>query len=104
MNNNSFGLSAETLAAIVKVVASVGNVQRALIYGSRAKGTFRPNSDVDIMLEGDALTISDLSLVEERLDDLLLPWRFDVCARNRVSNEALIKEVDTWGRVVYAKQ
>lgn len=61
MNNNSFGLSAETLAAIVKVVASVGNVQRALIYGSRAKGTFRPNSDVDIMLEGDALTISDLS-------------------------------------------
>ena len=104
MINNDFGLSAETLAAIVAVVASVGNVQRALIYGSRAKGTFRPNSDIDIMLEGDALTISDLSLVEERLDDLLLPWRFDVCARNRVSNEALIKEVDEWGKVVYEKQ
>lgn len=79
------------------------NVQRALIYGSRAKGNFRSNSDIDIMVEGELLTIGDLSMIDARLDDLLLPWQIDLCARNRVGNKGLLDEVDKWGVVVYQR-
>lgn len=98
-----FGLGADNLRAIVTVLSSVKNVQRALIYGSRAKGNFRSNSDIDIMVEGERLTIGDLSMIDARLDDLLLPWQIDLCARNRVGNKALLDEVDKWGVVVYQR-
>ena len=81
-----FGLGVDNLRAIVAVLSSVKNVQRALIYGSRAKGNFRSNSDIDIMVEGELLTIGDMSMIDARLDDLLLPWQIDLCARNRVFN------------------
>lgn len=98
-----FGLGVDNLRAIVAVLSSVKNVQRALIYGSRAKGNFRSNSDIDIIVEGERLTIGDLSMIDARLDDLLLPWQIDLCARNRVGNKALLDEVDKWGVVVYQR-
>ena len=89
------------LNAIINVVASVDNVQRAVVYGSRAKGNYRPNSDIDIMLFGDSLTFSDIATVADRLDDLLLPWQIDITARNRVFNSDFIEQVDRYGKVIF---
>lgn len=98
---NDFGLPTGDLNAIINVVASVDNVQRAVVYGSRAKGNYRPNSDIDIMLFGDSLTFSDIVTVADRLDDLLLPWQIDITARNRVFNSDFIEQVDRYGKVIF---
>lgn len=98
---NDFGLPTGDLNAIINVVASVDNVQRAVVYGSRAKGNYRPNSDIDIMLFGDSLTFSDITTVADRLDDLLLPWQIDITARNRVFNSDFIEQVDRYGKVIF---
>lgn len=98
---NDFGLPTGDLNAIINVVASVDNVQRAVVYGSRAKGIYRPNSDIDIMLFGDSLTFSDIATVADRLDDLLLPWQIDITARNRVFNSDFIEQVDRYGKVIF---
>ena len=98
---NDFGLPTGDLNAIINVVASVDNVQRAVVYGSRAKGNYRPNSDIDIMLFGDSLTFSDIAIVADRLDDLLLPWQIDITARNRVFNSDFIEQVDRYGKVIF---
>lgn len=98
---NDFGLPTGDLNAIINVVASVDNVQRAVVYGSRAKGNYRPNSDIDIMLFGDSLTFSDIATVADRLDDLLLPWQIDITARNRVFNSDFIEQVDCYDKVIF---
>ena len=59
--------------------------------------------DFDVLVEIRKLTIDDLSMIDARLDDLLLPWQIDLCARNRVGNKALLDEVDKWGVVVYQR-
>lgn len=100
---NTFGLSDSVLSAITNAIASVGNVSRALIYGSRAKGTYRANSDIDITLEGEALTLTDLATLDERLDDLLLPWQIDLSIKARITNTALLEEIERWGKVVFER-
>lgn len=102
--NNTFGLSDSVLSSIVSVIASVENVNRALIYGSRAKGNYRDNSDIDITLEGKNLTVSDLAILDERLDDLLLPWQIDLSIKARITNEALLDEIERWGKVVFERK
>lgn len=101
--NNTFGLSDSVLSSIVNAIASVRNVSRAIIYGSRAKGNYRDNSDIDITLEGKDLTITDLAALDERLDDLLLPWQIDLSIRARITNTALLDEIERWGKVVFER-
>ena len=44
------GLSATVVAAINRVLARCPEVERAVLYGSRAKGNFKPGSDIDLTL------------------------------------------------------
>ena len=101
--NNTFGLSASVMSSIVGAIASIENVSRALIYGSRAKGNYRDNSDIDITLEGKNLTVSDLATLDERLDNLLLPWQIDLSIKSRITNVALLDEIERWGKVVFER-
>lgn len=100
---DEFGLPDGVLSSIAGVIASIGSVKRAAIYGSRAKGSYRPNSDIDIMLYGDSITLSDLANIDCRLDDLLLPWQIDLTARCRVSSPTLLDEVDRWGKTFFKR-
>lgn len=51
------GLTDEDREGIQSVLATCPKVQKAILFGSRAMGTFRSASDVDIALEGEGLTL-----------------------------------------------
>ena len=46
----SFGLPGRSLCTLLRILASQGAVEQAIVYGSRAKGNFRPGSDIDLTL------------------------------------------------------
>ncbi len=73
-----YGLSNRTLQKIQSVLSHYPQVERAILYGSRATGTYRNGSDIDLTLYGDALTHSILSRIDTELDDLLLPYTIDL--------------------------
>lgn len=98
-----FGLDDNTVAMIRNALASIPHIERAIIYGSRAKGNYRPNSDIDLTLVGDGITLSDLSRLDLALDDLYLPYSFDISVKSELTNPALVKEIEAWGKVFYPK-
>ncbi|MDR1268600.1 MAG: nucleotidyltransferase domain-containing protein [Planctomycetaceae bacterium] len=49
------GLTEKYRAEIRLIFASCSKIDRALLFGSRAKGNFRRDSDVDFALEGNDL-------------------------------------------------
>lgn len=59
-----FGLDDETLFSLIKYAIAYVNPARAVIFGSRARGTHRHNSDIDIAVFGcsyeELLTLSCL--------------------------------------------
>lgn len=97
------GLKATVIAQINQVLASFPEIDRAVIYGSRAKGNYKAGSDIDLALMGDLLTESRLLQLETRLDDLLLPYKFDLCRFNALSNQQLIDHIGRVGKVFYVK-
>lgn len=84
----SHGLSPATVAAIAGVFARFPQVSRAVLYGSRAKGTHKPGSDIDLTLFGEEIDASGLARIASALDDLLLPYMIDL------SNHAGIRQAD----------
>ncbi|MCR5697038.1 MAG: restriction endonuclease subunit S [Marinilabiliaceae bacterium] len=87
-----------------KVFAANERIERVVLYGSRAKGNYKPFSDVDITLEGAELTHTDLNRISLAIDDLLLPYQFDISIFYTLKNEALIDHIRRMGITIYEKK
>lgn len=102
--NAPHGLSDRTLEEIHAVLAGFPQVEKAVLYGSRAKGNFRTGSDIDLTLFGDALDHTLLSRIDNALDDLLLPYRIDLSIFSTITHADLIDHIRRVGVVFYEKQ
>lgn len=103
-NNTQYGLSKETINKINGVFSSFKEVEEAILYGSRAKGNFKPGSDVDLTLKGEKLKLKILNQISLELDDLLLPYSFDISIFHQISNPDLIEHIERVGLIFYKKE
>lgn len=99
-----YGLKEIELAKLNEVFAANERIERVVLYGSRAKGNYKPFSDVDITLEGAELTHTDLNRISLAIDDLLLPYQFDISIFHTLKNEALIDHIRRMGITIYEKK
>ncbi|MDZ4745764.1 MAG: nucleotidyltransferase domain-containing protein [bacterium] len=94
------GLSPHVLDLIRGILANHPEITGAVLFGSRAKGTFRASSDIDLALEGTGDFISTQRIASE-LDDLPLPYQFDVQALSSIRHEALREHIARIGVRIY---
>ena len=99
-----FGLKDMEIKALREVLASVPEVEEAIIYGSRARGTNRKSSDIDMTLKGDKLTYLQLALLDAKIDDLYLPYFVDLSLFSMLKNEDLIESIAREGKVLYRNE
>ena len=97
------GLSPATVAKICGVFARFPSVEKAVLYGSRAKGTFKPGSDIDFTLLGDRLTSAELGAIADELDDLLLPYQIDLSIFHQIDHVSLREHIERVGVVFYER-
>jgi len=98
-----YGLSVQTIEAIRSVLQSYPGVEKAVLYGSRAKGNFRTGSDIDLTLEGNTLDFKILFRIKEELDELMLPYRIDLSLLKYIQSPELLEEIERTGQVFYEK-
>ncbi len=97
------GLSETNCARLKYVFAHYPDIQKVILYGSRAKGNFRPNSDIDLTIMGD-LNWQSFTRLESELDDLLLPYKIDLSLFAHLENTRLIEHIERVGKVFYQKE
>ena len=104
MNANRFGLTPQTVEKMGGVFALHPQVEKAVLYGSRAKGNYKNGSDIDLTLFGDGLVHRDLANIADELDDLLLPYMIDLSLFSELTHANLIEHIQRVGVVFYEKQ
>jgi predicted nucleotidyltransferase len=92
-----FGLIDGEMKRIQSVFSQFEDVKEVLLYGSRAKGNHRKNSDIDFTLKGDHLTLDVMYQIEGKLDDLLLPYKIDLSIFNKIESKELINHIQRVG-------
>lgn len=90
--------------AINGVLARYPEIDRAILYGSRAKGTYRQGSDIDLTLIGPGLAYSQLQRIETEIDDLLLPYTVDLSLHHQLTSPDLLAHIERVGVVFYTKE
>ena len=69
------------------------------LFGSRAKGTQRERSDIDIAVTG----AKDFDLLVEQIEDIPTLYSIDVINMDQCGNELLREDIDKYGRKIYEK-
>ena len=99
-----YGLPISTLQKIYGVLSRHPQVERAILYGSRAKGNYKRGSDIDLTLSGRAdLTMGVLYKIMDELDDLLLPYTIDLSLYSNIDDPDVSAHIQRVGVTFYQK-
>ena len=75
-------------------------IDTASVFGSRAKGTHTKRSDVDLAVTGNVAPLAAEAIAAE-LDELPLPYRFEVHAVGYIQHHPLLEHISRVGIVIY---
>lgn len=101
--NLKFGLEEDTIQQIVDIFQQYAEIERVVLYGSRAKGNYRSGSDIDLTLVGQQLSHEQLLSIEHQLDDLLLPYLFDLSIFSHIEDPEVVAHINRVGLIFYKK-
>ena len=98
-----FGLKDETILKIQSAFVKFPEIEKVVIYGSRAKGNYRNGSDIDITLFGKELNHQILLRLMNEIDELNTPYMFDISIYDTLSSETLKEHINRVGLVFYER-
>lgn len=99
----TYGLTPDTLEKMTSMFARMAKLEEVIIYGSRAMGNYRAGSDIDLALRGTNLDTNDLLKIAADLDELDLPYYFDLLVLDQVPNQDLAQHIRTAGKTIYRR-
>jgi uncharacterized protein len=99
----NIGLSKDERDRITSIFSGYDQIEKVLLYGSRAKGNYQAASDIDLTLIGNNINQTLKQKIEFDLDDLLLPYKFDISIYHKISNPDFKRHIDTFGMEFYSK-
>ena len=99
-----FGLSERALKLLRDLFATQPELRRAVVYGSRAKGNFRPGSDIDIVLDAPDLSFQAYQRLCAAVDDLNLPWGIDLSLTSHIDNPKLLDHISRVGKPLWIRE
>ena len=91
------GLKEKYRTAIITEIAKNDRVERAVLFGSRAMGTNTVTSDVDIVLFGDTLTLSDQAKLCAAMELIPMAQSVDLVLFNKIDHPPLIEHICKYG-------
>ncbi len=98
----SFGITTKSYTLIQNTFSKFPEIEKVLIYGSRAMGNFKPGSDIDLAVSGSNITVETILKLKILLEqELPVPYFFDITHYETISNSALKAHIDEFGKLFY---
>lgn len=95
------GLSHDVIEKLKSVFSLFPQIDRVILFGSRAKGNYRSGSDIDLVMDADNLSFDEIMNIEQQLDDLLLPYQIDLLIMNTIESKELLEHIKRVGVVLH---
>lgn len=101
----NFGLRESDLEYIVNVIRGFDEIEKAYIFGSRAKGNYKPGSDIDIAIYGENINSDILSKLNSILEEKSpMPYFFDIVDYSHLKHKELKEHIDRVGKAIFCRK
>lgn len=98
-----FGLDENIVEKIIQVFEANSKVDKALVFGSRAKGNYRPDSDIDVAVKGFDLTLDDVIKMSVALEEKDIYNKIDLIDYSSIKEKVLVEHIDRVGVEFYSR-
>jgi len=95
------GISEGVMSEIQLVFSNCAEVEKAVLFGSRAKGNFYEGSDIDIAVFGEKLNFQQMLNISIELDKLEILQIIDVVHFEKIKETELKKHIERVGIEIY---
>ena len=99
-----YGLNQDVIDRINSIFRNYPEIEKVIIYGSRAKGNYKRGSDIDLTISGESVASSVINKISLELDDLFLPYTIDLSNLNQINNQELLEHIRRVGEPFYIKE
>jgi len=99
---NNFGLPQRTIDELLNYFTNKPEIEKVIIYGSRAKATYHNGSDIDFAIWSDNQKY--FYRIAGELDDLPTPYKFDIINYKTLTHQAMKNSIDKDGIVFYERK
>ena len=103
MSSTILGIPEEAAKKILSWLKQIPEIEKAILFGSRAKGTQREGSDIDIALLGKRITFSHRDTLLLSYDALYLPWKVDLVLYDQIEEPDLKSHIDRVGKIIFSR-
>lgn len=97
VTDKNIGILPGDISNILQVFRNHPKVKEVILFGSRAKGNFKNGSDIDLCLKGNQLELKDVLNLQIELDELLLPYTYDIIIFDRIQESDLVEHIERVG-------
>ena len=97
-----YGLNKEVIDKINSIFAKHSDIEKVILYGSRAKGNYKNGSDIDLTIVG-KIELLHLHKIENELDNLLLPYTLDLSVMSTITSKELLEHIQRVGVDFYER-
>lgn len=98
-----FGLEEHIILQLIHLFEQQPKIDKAIVFGSRAKGNHKPGSDIDIAFKGTDLTTKDILNLYVKWDDLAIPFKLDLLKYETIKEPNLKDHIDRVGIELYSR-
>ena len=103
--NSRFGIYENTFLLMTEAFKSFTEIEKVIIYGSRAMGNHKKGSDIDLAIAGEKVDVHTVKKLSVALnEELPLPYYFDVLDYHALANPELTQHIDREGQLLYSKE
>lgn len=98
-----FGLSDIVIQELRQAFSLHPNIEKVLIFGSRAKGNYHEGSDIDLAIIGNSITADQLDDIRLQIEDLGLLYSVDILSYQEQADSPIGKHIDRVGQIFYKR-
>lgn len=101
---NDFGLADKVINQMQSIFARYEEINVVKIYGSRAKGNYKNQSDIDLVILDKNISRFTVGKILLDFDDSNLPYMIDLQCYDTIRNQKLRENIDRVGKIFYEKK
>ncbi len=98
-----YGLKRSEIKELKRVFDRFEDIQKVVLFGSRAKGNFHDGSDIDLAIIGTDIDLKKIHNIEIEIDKIFLPYKTDLLNFSKIKNQDLIEHINRVGIPIYKK-
>jgi len=102
--SNIYGLNDRDIKTIHDIFNQYPEILLVHIFGSRAKGTSKPGSDIDLAIMNKVINSNTLLKLNNDFEESSLPYKVDLVDFHLLTNQHFIDHIVRVGTIFYQRE